>query len=111
MGDRGNIGIYQEDDAVTIYFYTHWKGYAVADILAEALEKRERWDDDAYLARIIFDTLTAGDTGTTGYGISTSISDNSYPIPVVYCRTQEVSYKGVRYTFQSFIDARKAGLL
>lgn len=106
MGDRGNIAVKQRDGA-TIYFYTHWRGYAVADAVAEALAKRERWDDDPYLARIIFDTLTDGDRGTTGFGISTDISDNQHPIPEVDCQSQTVRYDGTIYSFEAFINSRK----
>lgn len=105
MGDRGNIAVKQRDGA-TIYFYTHWKGFAVTDALTDALAKRERWDDDAYLARIIFDALTDGDRGTTGFGISTDISDNSYPIPHVDCSTQTVMYDGVKYTFEEVASGK-----
>jgi hypothetical protein len=37
-----------------------------------------RWDDDAYLARIMFDQMTLGDHGEeTGFGITTSPPDGA----------------------------------
>lgn len=85
MGDRGNIVVRQtsgtnRDD---VWFYTHWSGSYMKEIIGKALALKQRWDDPSYLARIIFDKLTDGDKGTTGFGISTSIGDNEHPILVV----------------------------
>ena len=72
MGDRGTVEIKSEGKSV--YLYTHWRGSELGDILPEAIKSkngRGRWDDAAYLARIIFDWMTAGDRDTeTGFGIS-----------------------------------------
>jgi hypothetical protein len=76
MGDRGNIII--EADGQTfpapVYLYTHWSGSDIPKLLKAALIKGvSRWDDPAYLARIIFQTLIGGDKGETGFGLSTSM--------------------------------------
>lgn len=78
MGDRANIrldyGKHRTEERAydSIYLYTHWGGSAIAETLQTALERgRSRWDDDSYLARIIFNQMTAGiEMETTGIGIS-----------------------------------------
>lgn len=103
MGDRGNIFVidqYSEQDTAPdgpfagTYLYTHWSGYELPSILAAALDSkagRGRWNDGPYLTRIIFCRLIAGDVdGETGFGISCSICDNSYPILVVDPANQKV---------------------
>lgn len=91
MGDRGNIKIIGTGPA-PLYFYTHWRGSDMKEVVAEALAKKERWNDAGYLARIIFDTLTEGaERGeTTGYGIGTEPEDNEYPFFVVDIEKQVV---------------------
>ena len=87
MGDRGNIRLVGKQFGPTgIYFYTHWSGSSIKEWLANALERKQRWEDPAYLARIIFCELIApGDDllGETGYGISCRIQDNEHNILVV----------------------------
>lgn len=81
MGDRGNIVIVYHDDneAKQIYFYTHWKGYNLPEIVHRAIKRRERWDDIDYLARIIFCEMIKGDeSGSTGFGIAPYPMDNEY---------------------------------
>jgi hypothetical protein len=93
MGDRGNIVIRAESETNTsdVWFYTHWSGYNIKAIVALALARKQRWDDPSYLARIVFDTLTAGQHGdSAGFGISTLLGDNEYPIIVINCPGQNV---------------------
>lgn len=93
MGDRGNIVI-QERRGKRVYFYTHWRGSEIRDVVKTALERRQRWNDHSYLARIVFCTLIAGDTdGETGFGISTGICDNSHPILVLDVPSQNVFFE------------------
>ena len=110
MGDRGNIAIQQPSDGATarVYLYSHWGGSELPSVLQTALARKVRWDDPAYLARIIFDAMTEGEQGEeTGYGISTFISDNEHPILVVDCGTQTITVEGgpadVKWTFAEFI--------
>lgn len=91
MGDRGNIIVEQGDDLPPVVLYTHWGGYMLPETLQVALAKRWRWDDHAYLTRIIFDTMTEGNYGSeTGFGISTGLPDNEHPLLVVDPTTQTV---------------------
>lgn len=59
-----------------IYLYSHWGGgetYAESPLavkLHRALSRRERWDDEMYLARIITsEVLKENIDDETGYGI------------------------------------------
>lgn len=80
MGDRANIVVKQGGNLPPVFLYTHWGGYSLPESLRVALAKRWRWNDNAYLTRIIFDTMSVGHHDQeTGYGISTGIEDNSYP--------------------------------
>jgi hypothetical protein len=109
VGDRGNVTIDFESPTAKIpdlvYLYTHWSGSDLPRIVAAALARgRERWDDDAYLARIIFSEMTKGQEGeTTGFGISTTEMDNENPIVNVRPNTAQVEYDGQVYTFEGFI--------
>lgn len=82
MGDRRNVEL-TYDGGKRIYLYTHWDGTLLPFTVAEALdslEGRSRWDDDAYLARIIFEhMIRKGESKETGYGISPDICDMDAP--------------------------------
>jgi hypothetical protein len=114
MGDRGNIVMrytkYGTDDTSDIYLYSHWSGWELPQILARALDKkigRNRWDDDSYLARIIFDELTTGDQGQeTGYGIAPWQLDNEHPILYVDLEKKTVQIgEGQVRCYEEFIRA------
>src|SRR5882672_3955030 len=93
MGDRANVAIVQDGSEQMVYLYTHWGGDGLPHTVQKALAKKWRWDDGIYLARIIFDQMINGNQGTeTGFGISTSISDNEHPIVVVNPREQKVGF-------------------
>ena len=102
MGDRGNIVVKQYGDHGYIYLYSHWGGYGMPQTLQRALAKRWRWTDESYLARIIFDEMSAGSHGAatsfgittylTGheYGITTYLTGHEYDLLVVDAHAQEV---------------------
>lgn len=93
MGDRGNIVIRQGTDSMDdVWFYTHWTGSRIKDVVKEALTRgQERWDDSPYLARIVFSSLVRGnEEELTGFGISTRICDNGHDIIVVDTVQQKV---------------------
>ena len=57
----------------------------------KALGRKQRWDDEPYLTRIIFCGLLDGDLdGETGFGISTGICDNENNIFEVDVEKREV---------------------
>ncbi len=80
-GDKGNICLIYEDEGVEgkVYFYTHWRGSNMREIIRQALIRgKDRWDDAPYLARIIFSELIKDDIlGLTGYGIAPFEMDRS----------------------------------
>ena len=92
MGDRGNIVV--REGASAVWLYSHWGGSEIGEVVRKALAKKQRWDDTPYLTRIVFQELLNGDTGTSGFGIATSICDNEHPVIVVDTSKQEVQIYG-----------------
>lgn len=89
MGSRANIAVLQpkrsEEKREAVFLYGHWIGPEMANALQTALKKKWRWDDHSYLTRIIWDEVLLEHGTETGYGISTYLCDNNYPILVVDC--------------------------
>ena len=105
MGDRANIEMIY-NDGNKVYFYTHWGGYNLPEILKSAMIRGEnRWNDEPYLARIIFSEMIKDNIlDETGYGISTYICDNEHPIISVNCFKQIISIGNVvEWSFEDFI--------
>jgi hypothetical protein len=105
MGDRAQVHIKDEG----VYLYTHCTGHRLPTMVQKALQKRWRWDDPEYLARIIFDVMIGDEQGNEcGYGISTEKHGDVWRVVEVDCdhRTVivvdhgEVQYKGM---FDEFI--------
>ena len=84
--------------------------------MRKALAKQQRWDDEAYLGRIIFEGIVPFDEHgeETGYGISTYLGDNAYPILVIDPAAQKVLFLDeadfpdgkhplMEYTFEGYI--------
>lgn len=94
MGDRGNIVIRPTADTnqEDIWLYTHWSGSDLAEILARAMARRQRWTDAAYLARIIFCEMIGKDglDKETGFGIATYQCDNEHDRLVVDVTNQTI---------------------
>jgi len=106
MGDRANIEMVYESGE-KIYFYTHWSGSELPEILQNALKRgKGRWDDEAYLARIIFSEMIQNEVlSETGYGIAPYICDNEHPIISVKCSNKTVTIEGVgSCTFEQFVN-------
>lgn len=108
MGDRGSIRIH-EGDGPSVYLYTHWTGSELPHIVRRALASpagRNRWDDAAYLTRIIFDELTRGEAGgETGYGIWAAPLESV--LVDVNVETQKVTLAstGARLSFTEYANA------
>lgn len=90
MGDRSNIVI-EQHDGNRIWLYGHWMGEDSINVVRDTLAQQERWSDAPYLARMLFSRMTQGNSGSTGYGISTYMCDNEYPVIVLNPETQTVS--------------------
>lgn len=92
MGDRANIFIKQDVTNEGIWLYSHWGGRDLAATLQRAIKKMWRWEDEHYLARIIFDEMIGENQGDElSFGISTRMCDNEYPILCVDCQAQTVT--------------------
>lgn len=109
MGDRGQILIKD----IGVYLYTHWSGCALKALLQDALAKRWRWNDEEYLARIIFDVMSDGSHGEeTGFGIGTTEhNDLNNPLLVVDCKKQvvsEIGEEGINksWSFEEFLKLK-----
>lgn len=93
MGDRGNIVI-QEEPGERVYLYTHWSGAETPGVARLALSKHWRWDDAAYLARIVFDVMLKDQHDEeTGFGISSTQGDDNHPNVLLDVRTQRVWFE------------------
>jgi len=113
MGDRANILVRDGSDP-GVYLYTHNEGYRLPAILQKALKRGEgRWNDDPYLARIIFSEMIRGDIdGTTGFGISAYLTDGRERVLVVDTASRTVTMlvqyspdkKEWSWTFQEFVE-------
>ena len=83
MGDRSNIVVVQPDNS-RVWLYGHWMGEDNYRVAGAVLSKRLRWNDPAYLARMLFENMIEGGYDKeTGFGISTTMQDNEYPIVVL----------------------------
>ncbi len=107
MGDRSNIIIvYENDDKIG--FYTHWGGSHLPNTLKDALIRgKNRWDDESYLARIIFSEMIKEEIlEETGYGIYpvNSISyEEDHSSIYVFMKKKEVSIGQIVRTFEDYI--------
>ncbi len=123
MGDRANVCVLdygKENVKDRVFLYTHGGGSELHKTLATALARNIRWEDSAYLARIIFDAMTDLRGEETGYGISSGMPDNSYPILMVDCVEKAVYVSAENdledpakwrngLTFQEYIETVNAG--
>lgn len=105
MGDRANICI-KEKRGGEIFLYTHHAGVFLPRVLARALKRGEdRWGDESYLTRIIFSDMISPDiNGTTGFGISTYLTDNEHPIIYVDYKQQTVSIGSHTWRFEDYVE-------
>src|SRR4051794_38424404 len=92
MGMRRNVALVYENDS-TIFLYTHWGAEYLKQDLKNALARgQSRWDDESYLARIIFSEMVKGDIeGTTGYGLAPYETDPEFPTIRVDLQKQTVN--------------------
>lgn len=89
MGDRSNIVVMQDNNQ-SVWLYGHWMGEDAIKVVANVLNRKQRWTDAPYLTRMLFEEMIQGSVDKeTGFGISTAMQDNEYPIIVLNPRTQE----------------------
>lgn len=105
MGNRANVKVIQYENATPLYLYTHWSGSIWNIELAKALKFGEsRWDDEAYLTRILISRMYAEDVNETiGGGIGVDyIPDNENPIIIVDIGTRTVYLEGSEDDAETF---------
>ena len=103
MGDRANVLVKDGQTDSGVYLYTHWEGTELPKILRDALAKKWRWQDVAYLTRIIFCEMVKGSEGEeTGYGISSFVTDGEGRTLTVDTATQTVGVGAKRRSFADF---------
>lgn len=88
MGDRANVHV------AGVYLYTHWGGSELPETVRRALIRgEERWQDEPYLARIIFCEMVGENVkGTTGYGISAECGDGDDRVVIVDASMQRIRF-------------------
>lgn len=106
MGDRAQI-IVEYEHGQRIHLYTHWEGHRLVSILTEGLiAGHSRWNDPAYLTRILFCRMVRKDGlhDETGFGISPEYQDsNASTDLIVDTVKREVRYLAKAWTFSEFI--------
>jgi hypothetical protein len=119
--NRGTVEIWNNAAAPIseerpVVLYTHWGASTLMQDVMSAIERRERWNDPAYLSRIIFCQMICGDlnplTSPNGYGILTDNVGDAVVEIVIDCDRQEIIVKEInrdneRYTFEEFAELGK----
>jgi hypothetical protein len=120
MGDRAQVHVhYDRRDRTPVVLYTHWSGTELPEAVRTALKRgKSRWDDTAYLARIVFCDMVRGDeNGETGFGIAShpKDADGDYRVIDLNCRTQVITFvgdwgeeSGRSYSFAEFVGDKDA---
>lgn len=100
MGDRINLKL-KYSQGEPIYLYSHWGGSGMKETIKSALIRgKDRWDDESYLARIIFCEMVRWDVeGLTGYGIAPYECDPENKTITVDLADKKVNSK----TFSEFV--------
>jgi hypothetical protein len=88
MGDRGQVLMKNEK----VYLYTHWGASELIKDVEKAIAKRVRWDDEEYLARIIFDEMIGKNKGEeTGFGIGGKKHGDIWRLITVDCDNETIT--------------------
>ena len=94
MGVRTDIKLVYEKQS-KIYLYSHWdEAETLKETIKDVLKRKLRWDDNAYLARMIFSAIVKEDIdGETGYGISLEpMGDSEVVVDLVKQTVDGMSY-------------------
>lgn len=104
MGDRGNVIIKDTDDSQVV-LYTHWEASTLPATVKRAIARRQRWQDAAYLARIVFSEMIRNDINSeTGYGISAHLLDGHDKVIEIDTKAQTIKVFGKSLvSFEKFV--------
>ena len=107
MGMRQTVQLTYGDGKV-VAVYSHWDGdndcnhSPLAQKVRTALERRERWGDDGYLARIIIsEIIRDGLDDEAGYGIYPDNDRGASEYPTIEVELSKQTVNGM--TFEQFI--------
>lgn len=118
MGARAQVQIGRKEGEC-VFLYTHWGAGSLIQDVQRALARRQRWEDDEYLARIVFDEMrsTCGEgisaedvEDETGYGISTQQHGDIELLIALNPETKKVSIHHIYQddhtvmTFEDFLN-------
>lgn len=110
MGCRGQVRIQDEN----VYLYTHWGADQLETDVRKALQKRWRWNDPEYLARIVFEEMIGTQRGTeTGYGIGHTRHGDIEVLITLNCARQEIEIMDLdtnaiqTMSFETFVNQEK----
>lgn len=107
MGCRGNVKV-KSDGREPVYLYSHWDAFELPKVVQRALRRKQRWNDEPYLARIIFSEMIKDNVdSSTGFGISAYPTDGTNRIVHVDVSNQKVILDGKDYVeldFDEFIQ-------
>lgn len=73
------------DQAPVVFIYSHWyDAMTLKAKIKNVLERRERWDDESYLARMIFSNIIQLDdiNSATGFGLAPYSMGDHAPVVV-----------------------------
>jgi hypothetical protein len=110
MGDRAHVVVVSDDSKV--FLYSHWQGSRLPAIVQRALGRKLRWNDEAYLARILFCEMLKAEgapadeslRAETGFGIASRACEDESRDVVVDVANQTVVLPGKKpVAFDKFI--------
>jgi hypothetical protein len=111
MGNRSTIYVVSKTHSTPVAIYGHWAGKSSVDAVVNVLTRTDRVGDAMYLtAQVFYEfAITLGSyEGGTGFGIGTfeTIDDhwNDNPAIILDADTGGVTYEGVNYTQEEFIE-------
>ncbi|MDO8655521.1 MAG: hypothetical protein Q7R48_03915 [bacterium] len=89
MGARAQILV--EDTRIYLYDHSGATHDRILEALANAIARRQRWDDPEYLSAIIFREMVRADLdGDLSYGLDTSFHLDLELLVRVNCRSQTI---------------------
>tara|TARA_B110001454_G_scaffold7392_2_gene7069 strand:+ start:4126 stop:4524 length:399 start_codon:yes stop_codon:yes gene_type:complete len=76
-----------------VYLYQHYDGYDLPQRVQDAIKLNDRWTDEEYLTRIVFDAMKSkfeGQDLTTGFGIGTTKHSDIEYLVEIDCASQQI---------------------